>query len=59
MFGAVTGKEIAAALEQQYGFAIDRKKISVEPIRTTGEYAARASLFENVSAAFRVAVTAE
>ena len=59
MFCAVTGKEIAAALEQQYGFAIDRKKISVEPIRTTGEYAARASLFENVSAAFRVAVTAE
>ncbi len=56
LFGAVTGKEIAAALEAQRGIAIDRKKISVETIRATGEYTARASLFENVSASFKVIV---
>ena len=56
LFGAVTGKEIAAALEEQRGLAIDKKKISVEPIRSTGEYAARASLFEGVAANFRVIV---
>ena len=56
LFGAVTGKEIAAALEEQRGLAIDKKKISIEPIRSTGEYTARASLFEGVAANFRVIV---
>lgn len=56
LFGAVTGKEIAAALEQQRGLVIDKKKISVENIRAVGEYSARASLFENVSAVFKVIV---
>ena len=56
MFGAVTGKAIAAALQEQRDLAVDRKKISVEPILSTGEYTARASLFENVSANFRVLV---
>ena len=57
LFGAITGKEVAAALEEQHGISIDRKKIAVDPIKTTGEYAAKASLFENVSAAFTVVVS--
>lgn len=56
LFGAVTGKEIAAALQEQRGVVIDKKKISVETIRAIGEYTARASLFEGVSASFKVIV---
>jgi len=56
LFGAVTGKEISAALKAQRGVEIDKKKISVETIRSVGEYTARASLFENVSASFKVIV---
>ncbi len=57
LFGAITGKEIAAALKEQLGVEVDRKKISVDPIKTTGEYTAKLSLFENVSTTLRVIVS--
>jgi large subunit ribosomal protein L9 len=56
MFGTVSGKEIAAALAEQKGVEIDRKKIAIEPIRTLGEYTAKLSLFEGVSATVKVIV---
>ena len=56
MFGSVSGKEIAAALAEQKGVEIDRKKIAIEPIRTLGEYTAKLSLFEGVSATVKVIV---
>ena len=46
MFGTVSGKEIAAALLEQKNIEIDRKKISVDPIRALGTYTAKLSLFE-------------
>lgn len=57
LFGAVTAKEVAAALKEQHGFDIDKKKIAVDPIRATGEYTARATLFENTAASFKVIVS--
>ena len=56
MFGTVSGKEIAAALAEQKGIEIDRKKISVDSIRALGEYTAKLSLFEGVSATVKVIV---
>ncbi len=57
MFGTITGKEIAAALMEQHGVEVDRKKISLkEPIRAPGEYTARVSLFENTFAILKVLV---
>lgn len=56
MFGTVSGKEIAAALQEQKDIEIDRKKISVDPIRALGEYTAKLSLFEGVSATVKVIV---
>lgn len=56
MFGTVSGKEIAAALEAQKGVTVDRKKISVDSIRALGEYTAKLSLFEGVSATVKVIV---
>ena len=44
-------------MKEQQGIDLDRKKISVDPIKTTGEYLAKASLFENVSTTFTVVVT--
>ena len=57
LFGAITGKEVAAALKEQLGVEVDRKKIAVDPIKTTGEYIAKLSLFENVSTTLRVIVS--
>ena len=57
LFGAITGKEIAAALKEQRQVEIDKKKIALaEPIRALGEYTVRVSLFENTFAAVRVIV---
>ncbi len=56
MFGTVSGKEIAAALKEQKGLDVDRKKISVDSIRALGEYSAKLSLFEGVSATVKVIV---
>ena len=57
LFGAITAKEIVQALKEQQGIEIDRKKIAIDPIKMTGEYTAKASLFENVSTTFTVVVT--
>ena len=57
LFGAITGKEIAAALKEQKQVEIDKKKIALaEPIRALGEYTVRVSLFENTFAAVKVVV---
>ena len=56
LFGTVAGKEIAAALNEQKGMDVDRKKISVDPIRALGEYPAKLSLFEGVSVTVKVIV---
>lgn len=57
IFGSVTSKEIAAALESQHGIAVDRKKILLdEPIKTVGECSVKARLFEGTDAAFKVEV---
>ena len=57
LFGAVTGKEVAAALKEQKSFEIDKKKIALsDTIKTTGEYTARITLFENTFAEINVIV---
>ena len=57
LFGAITGKEIAAAPKAQKGFGVDKKKIALsEPIKTTGEYTAKISLFEGTSAEIKIIV---
>ena len=57
LFGTVGGKEIAAALKEQRGFDIDKKKLSLpEQIRATGEYTVKVSLYENTSANVKVIV---
>lgn len=57
LFGAITGKEIAAALKEQKQIDVDKKKIALsEPIRALGEYTVRISLFENTFASLKVVV---
>jgi large subunit ribosomal protein L9 len=56
LFGTVSGKEIAAALKEQKGVDVDKKKIAIDPIRALGEYTAKLSLFEGVSANVKVIV---
>ena len=48
---------MTGVVAEQLGIDVDKKKIAIDPIKMTGEYTAKASLFENVSASFKVNVT--
>ena len=56
LFGAVTNKEIAAALKEQSGLEIDKKKISAESIKTLGEKTVTVKLHPKVSVDLKVVV---
>ena len=57
LYGAITTKEIAQQLKQEYGLDVDKKKLYMEsPIKTFGTYTIKAKLFTDVAAAITVQV---
>ena len=57
LFGAVSSKEIAEAIKEQYGYDIDKKKILLsEPIKTVGEEKVAIKLHREVNAQIQVAI---
>jgi len=59
LFGSVTSKDIAEALEKQ-GYTIERRKIALEePIRNLGEFKVPLRLHRDVTAEITVQVTKE
>ena len=60
LFGAVTGKEIAAALKAQHNMEIDPKKLVLDqPIKSFGSYQVKAKLGFEISGTVYVLVTEE
>lgn len=60
LFGAITGKEIAAALAEQLSLTIDGKKLVLEqPIKSFGSYEVKAKLGYEVSGTVYVLVIEE
>ena len=60
LFGAITGKEIAAALAEQFSLTIDGKKLVLEqPIKSFGSYEVKAKLAYEVSGTVYVLVIEE
>ena len=58
LFGSITSKDIAEALEEQEGVKVDKKKIDLPaPIKQTGTTAVTVKLFEGVAAKLNVSVT--
>jgi len=57
MFGSISNKEIAEALQSQLGVIVDKKKITLnEQVKTVGAYTATAKLHSQVSAAINFEV---
>ena len=60
LFGAITGKEIAAALAEQLSLTMDGKKLVLEqPIKSVGSYEVKAKLGYEVSGTVYVLVIEE
>ena len=58
LFGSITSKDIAEALEKQEGLKIDKKKIEMKtPIKQAGETEVTLKLFTEISAQLKVSVT--
>lgn len=58
LFGTVTAADLAEALAAK-GIELDRKVISVETIKTVGEYEASVKLHREVKAVVKISVVAE
>jgi large subunit ribosomal protein L9 len=58
IFGSITAADIAAALQEK-GVEVDRKNISVDSVKTLGEFEAVAKLHREVKATIKFAVVAE
>ena len=57
LFGSITSKDIAEALEKQEKIKVDKKKIDLaNPIKQTGEFEVTVKLFPEVSAVLKVNV---
>lgn len=60
LFGSVPSKQIAQALDKQYGMKVDKRKIDLpEPIRSLGYTNVPVKLFPGVEATIRVHITAQ
>ena len=59
LFGAVTGKEIAALIEKESGIAVDKKKLVIDTIKNFGTYACTVKLYTGIAAKINVAVVKE
>lgn len=57
LFGAVTLGHVADAIAAQFGFTVDKRKLSTNlEMKNIGTYAAEAKLFQGVTAKFTVSV---
>ncbi len=56
LFGSVTSKEISEKLQSEYGITVDKRKITMDDIKTFGTYQAEIKLYTGISATVYVAV---
>lgn len=49
IFGSVTSVQIAAALQDQHGVEVERRKIELDDVKTLGTYTAKLNLHKEVT----------
>lgn len=60
LFGSVTSKDVAAALEKQTGIKVDKRKIDLpDGIKSCGTTAVKVQLYPQIYGTFKVTVTEE
>ena len=56
LYGSITSQEIADALKEQHGVAVDKRKIECEPIRQTGDVDISVWIYTGITAPMKVHV---
>ncbi|MCR4943299.1 MAG: 50S ribosomal protein L9 [Clostridium sp.] len=56
LFGAITSKDIAGEIKNQYKVEVDKKKIVMDTIKVAGEYEIEVKLYPEVSTKMKVII---
>ena len=56
IYGSITAQEVAAALKEQYGVEIDKRKIECEAIRQVGDVLINVTVYTGIKAGMKVHV---
>ena len=56
IYGSITSQEVAAALKEQYGVEIDKRKIECEAIRQVGDVLINVTVYTGIKAGMKVHV---
>ena len=56
LFGSVTSKEVAAEIAKQFGVKVDKRKLSMDDIKTFGSVKVEVKLYTNIVAEMTVMV---
>lgn len=59
LFGSITAKEIAVKISAEFGIKVDKRKITVDDIKSFGTYNTQVRLHPQVTADFKVQVVEE
>lgn len=59
LFGSVTSKEVAEAIQRELGVEVDKRKVSLADIKAFGTYTAEVKLYQNITAKVYVVVGEE
>lgn len=59
LFGAITSKEVVDILDKKHGFKVDKKKVTLEAIKSLGSTKADIKLHQKVTASVKINVEAE
>ncbi|NCC87139.1 MAG: 50S ribosomal protein L9 [Clostridia bacterium] len=57
LFGSITAKEIAEQIKKEYSINVDKRKITVDDIKTFGTYEAEIKLYNGIIAKIKVQVS--
>ena len=50
LFGSVTSKDVASAIEKEYNVSVDKRKIAMEDIKAFGTVQAEVKIYQGISA---------
>lgn len=59
LFGAITNKDVAEAINNQFSLAIDKKKIVIDTIKVAGTYDVEIKLYPEVSTKMKVVIVSQ
>ena len=56
LFGAVTSKEVTAEINRAFGVSVEKKKVSMNDIKSFGDFSAEVKLYSGITATVTVSV---